>query len=132
MVEFSIELFHFCFAIGRGGQCDAPVGMKMVDMRKWQKAMQRRIDRRGNRVIADGAERVHRHHVVFGVDSLVAALEREQLLLVERGKACALDAAKVAAGAFYPEHFNFCTGERICLNDLRTGVSACEVGDAQV
>ena len=61
----------FVFAVGRGGQRDAPVGMQMVDVREGKKAVQRRVDGGGDRVVAEGAERVHRHHVVFVVDALV-------------------------------------------------------------
>ena len=60
-------------------------------------------------------ERVHGHHVVFEIDALVAALEGEQLVLVERGEAGALDAAQVAAGAFDPEDLNGLAGKGIDL-----------------
>jgi hypothetical protein len=53
-------------------------------------------------------------------------------LLIEGGKAGALDAAQVAAGAFDPEHFDRFAGERVDLGDFGTGVAAGEVGDAQV
>ena len=80
----------------------------------------------------EGAERVHRRPFVFVVDALVAALKREQLLLVESGEAGALDAAQVAAGAFDPEHLDGLAGEGVDLGDLGAGVAAGEVGDAQV
>ena len=73
-----------------------------------------------------------RHHVVFGVHAFVAVLQGEQLFLVERGEAGALDAAEVAAGAFDPEHLDGFASERIGLDDLGTGVAAGKVGDAQV
>ena len=90
----------------------------MVDVREGKKAVQRRVDGCGDRVVAEGAKRIHRHHVIFGVDALVAALEGEQFFLIERGEAGALDAAQVAAGAFDPEHFDRLAGERIDFNDL--------------
>ena len=118
VVELAIELVHLGFAVGRGGERDAPVGMQMIDVREGKKAVQRRVDGGGDGVVAEGAQRIHRHHVVFGVDAFVAALEREQLVLVERGEAGALDAAEVAAGAFDPEHFDLLAGEGIGLHDL--------------
>ena len=132
VAELAIELVHLGFAVGRGGQRDAPVGMQMIDVRKGKKAVQRRIDRSGNGIVAEGAERIHGDHLVFGVRALVAALQRQQLLLVERGEAGALDAAQVAARAFHPEHFNRLAGQRIGLSDLGAGVAAGKVGDAQV
>ena len=132
MVELAIELLHLGFPVGRCGHRDAPVGMQMVHVREGKKAVQRCVNGRGDGIVAEGAKRVHRHHVIFGFNALVAALEREQLLLVERGKAGPLDAAEVAAGAFHPDHLNRFSRKRIRLDDLGTGVATGKVGDAQV
>ena len=132
MAELAVELLHFGLAVGGGGQGDAPVGVEMVDVGEGKKAVQRRVNGGGDGVVAEGAEGIHGHHVVFVIDALVAALEGEQLLLVEGGEAGALDAAQVAAGALDPEHLDGLAGERIDLGDLGAGVAAGEVGDAQV
>ena len=42
----------------------------MIDVRIGKKAMQWRIDRGGDRVVAEGAHGIHRHHVVFAVDAV--------------------------------------------------------------
>ena len=132
VTEGAVELLHFGFAVGGGGQSDTPVGVEMIDVGKGQEAVQRRVDGGGDGVAAEGAERIHGDHVVFGVDAFVAVLEGEQLLLVESGEAGALHAAEIAAGAFDPEDFDGLTGERVGIHDLGAGVSAGKVGDAEV
>ncbi len=132
VVELAIEFVHLRFAVGRGGESNAPVRMEMVDVREGKKAVQRRIDGRGDGVVAEGAHGIHRHHVVFGLDAFVAALECEELVLVEGGEAGALDAAEVAAGAFDPDDFDGFAGEGVGLSNFGTGVAAGKVGDAQV
>ena len=86
VVELAIEFVHLGLAVRRCGQRDAPVGMQMVDVRKGKKSVQRRINRCGHRIIAEGARGIHRHHIVFGFNALIAALEGEQFFLIERGK----------------------------------------------
>ena len=102
VAEGAVELLHFGLAVGGCGQGDAPVGMEMIDVGKGQEAVQRGVNGGGDRVAAEGAERVQGDHVVFSVDAFIAVLEGEQLLLVEGGKAGALHAAEIAAGAFDP------------------------------
>ena len=75
VAEFSIELVHLIETVGGGGEGNAPVGMEMVDMLEGQKAVQRRVDGGGDRVVAEGGNGVHGDHVVFEVDAFVAALE---------------------------------------------------------
>ncbi len=132
VAECAVELFHLHFAVCRGSQRDAPVGMKVIDVREGKKAVQRRVDGGGDGVVAKGAQRVHRHHVVFGVHPLVAAFERQKLLLVEGGKSGALDAAQVAARALDPQNFDRFAGQRINLSGLGAGIAAGKVGDAQI
>ena len=63
---------------------------------------------------------------------LIDALQRFQLVQVERGETVELDRAEVAAGALDPEHLDRLAGERIGFHDLGRGVAAAEVGDALV
>jgi hypothetical protein len=58
--------------------------------------------------------------------------QREKLLLIERGKSGALDAAEVAARAFDPEDFDELAREGVDVLDLGTGVSAGKVRDAEI
>ena len=97
VVELAIKFVHLGEAVAGGGECDAPIGMKVIDMREGQEAVQRRIDGRGDGVVTEGAKGIHRNHVVFVIDSLVERNEGKKFLLVERGKARALDAAEVSA-----------------------------------
>ena len=132
VAEFAVELFHFGFAVGRGRQGDAPVRVKVVDMRKGKKAVQRRVDGGGNRIAAEGGLRVHRNHVVLGGDASVTALEGKKLLLVEGCKSRAANAAQIAARALDPKDLNRLAGTWIDFGDFRAGVAAGKVGDAQV
>src|SRR5665213_4403868 len=94
MAKFAIEFLHLAFAIARRGQRDTPVWMKMIDVRKGKKTMQRSVDRRRDRIVAKRAQRIHSHHVIFGGDALVTALQGEQFFLIERGKSGAANAAQ--------------------------------------
>ena len=132
VAEGAVELFHFGFAVGRGGQGNSPVGVKVVDVGKGQKAVQGGVDGGGDRVVAEGAERVQGHHFIFKIDALVAALKGEELVLIEGGEAGALHAAQIAAGTLDPQDFNGLAGEGIDFSDFGTGVAAGEVGDAQI
>ena len=52
VAELAIELVHLGFAVGGGGEGDAPVGMEVVDVGKGQKAVQRRVDGGGDGIVA--------------------------------------------------------------------------------
>jgi len=75
VVELAVELVHFIETVGGGGERDAPVGMKVIDMREGKKAVQRSVDGGGHGIVAEGGDGVHGDHVVFGVDALVAPLQ---------------------------------------------------------
>jgi hypothetical protein len=94
--------------------------------------VQRRVNGCGDRIVAEGAERIHGDDVVFAGDAFVAVGECKHLVEIERGKAGALDAAEIAAGAFDPEDLFGLTVEGIDLVQLGAGVASAEVGDAQV
>ena len=130
--ELAIELFHLGLAVGRGRQRNRPVRMQVVHVRKRQKSVQRSIDRGRYRIRPERAQRIEVRHLVFPLDALIALLERQQLLLVERGKARALDAAQVPARTLHPKHLNPLARQRIGLQNLRAGIAAGKVGNAQV
>src|ERR1017187_3796978 len=71
-----------------------------------------------NNPVAEGADRVHLHHRVFCFLSSIEMFERQQFLLVKRGKPRALDAAQVAAASLHPQHLHHLPGERINFVDL--------------
>ena len=97
VVELAIEFVHFGEAVARGRKRDAPVGMKVVDMRERQEAVQRSVNGRGDGIVTKGAQGIERNHAVFVVDTSIEGNEGEEFVLVESGKAGALDAAEVAA-----------------------------------
>ena len=102
VAKLAVELVHLGLAVGARRQRNPPIGMQMIHVRERQKSVQRRVDRCGHRIVPEGAQRIHRRHLVFRVHALVLALQRQQLVQVERGKARALDRAQVAARAFHP------------------------------
>ena len=77
VAELAIELLHFRFAVGRGGERDSPVGMEVIDVGKGKKTVQGRIDGSGDRIVAEGAQGIHLRHVVFVVNALVKVFESQ-------------------------------------------------------
>ena len=94
--------------------------------------MQRRINGGCHGIISKAAQGIHVDHLVFVVDAAIEAFQPQQFIEIERGEAAALDAAKIAAAALYPQHG--CVGpiQRIRLYDFGARVSAAEVSDPQV
>ena len=132
VTELAVELLHLHLAVGRGGQRDPPVRMKVVYMRKRQKSVKRRVDRSRHWIAAEGAQRVKVRHLIFPLRALVAPFESQQLLLVERGKPGPLDAPQVAARAFHPQHLHRLAGQWVHFCDLRACVAAGKIRDAQI
>jgi hypothetical protein len=75
--EALIELRQSLLAIRTRGKRDRPVGMQVIDVIERQKRMQRRVDRCGNPVVAEGGQRVIGHHLVL---VRLAAIPRDQRL----------------------------------------------------
>ena len=132
VAKLAIELFHLRFAVGTGRERDRPIGMQVIDVRKGQKSVQRRVNGRGDWIVAEGAQRIHLRHLIFEFHAFVDALQRQKLFLVKRGEPGALDAAKVAARTLHPQHFYRIAGQRVELDNLGTRVSTGKVGDAQI
>jgi hypothetical protein len=65
VTELLVELIHLFLAVGRGSEGNSPVGMEMVYVSEREKCMERRIDRGGCRIVAEGAERVQTDDLVF-------------------------------------------------------------------
>src|ERR1700679_236326 len=106
--------------------------MKMVDVSKRQKPMQRGIDGGRNAISAEGAERIHLHHLVFVRHAAIAISQRKQLVKVEGGETAALYAPQVAAASFHPQDRRCGAVQRIFFYNLGAGIAASEVGDAQI
>src|SRR6267154_5903996 len=113
MPEAFIELAHLLGAIRRRSQRDAPVRMQMIDMRKRQKTMQRRVDRRRNGIVPERTERIHPDHRVFMLNAAIPSLKRMQLFQIQRCKSASLNASNIATAAFYPKDIPARTIERV-------------------
>ena len=101
-------------------------------MREGKVAVERRVDGGGDGIVAEGALGIQIDKLVLVLDAAIDLFQFEQLVQTERGEAGALDTAQVASAAFDPEDLAGYTVERVDLVDLGAGVSAAEVGDAQV
>ncbi len=132
MAELRIELLHALAPIGGSGESDAPVRVKMIDVSKRQEAMQRSINGCGNGIACKGDERVERDHLILVLDAAIAGLDGEQLLVIERGKTGAADAAQITAGPLDPEHGDRRAGDRVASGELGACVAATEVGEAKI
>ena len=111
---------------------DHRVGVDMVDMRMRNKAVQRRVDRGRARVEIERAVVEQRHHLVLMREAAIDGAEAEQLVEIEGREAVELHRADVAARALDPEHPDRLARQRILLVELRRGVAAAEIGDAQI
>src|SRR5450631_4152488 len=58
VVKQTIEFFHPLPAVRRSSQSNTPVGMQVIDVRERQEPMQRRVDRGGNAILTECAERI--------------------------------------------------------------------------
>jgi hypothetical protein len=132
MAEALVELAELVAGVGGRRDRDAPVGMEMIDVGERQEAVQRRVDRRGDGVLAERAQRIELDDLVFQRRAAVAAAQVVQLAQVQRGEPRALDAAEVAAAALDPQHLLRAAVERVGLRELGAGVAAAEVGDPEI
>ena len=76
----------------------------MVDVRKREKRVQRRIDGSSDAVFAESRKRIEADHFVFLRFAAVEILELLEAVLIEQRETGFLDGAEVAAAAFYGEH----------------------------
>src|SRR5437016_14643470 len=79
--KLAIELLHFFQTIRGSSNRNSPVGMKMIEMGKWKKAVQGCINRSRYHVVPERAQRIHIYHLVF---KLHAARSEERRV----GKEC--------------------------------------------
>ena len=127
-----VELRQLPFAVGARGQGDAPVGMQVIDMVERQEGVQRRVDRRGDPVLAERAQRVERDHLVFVRFAAVAGDQLFELLEIQDGEARRADRSQIAAAALHRQHAHRLAGQRIRQREFRARIAAAEVGDAQI
>ncbi len=129
---FLVELFEPGLAVGARRQGDGPVWMQMVDVIERQEGVQRRVDRGGDAVLAEREQRVEAHHLVLELLAAVARDQAFELVEIEHRKSRIPDRSEVAAAALHGHHPRRRAGHRIGQIELRAGVAAAEVGDAQI
>ena len=105
----AVDFFGDLFGILRGTNRDGRIRVRVVHMLAGYKRMQWRVDGRRPRVKVESAVWVHAHHLILGGRLgpalfllRVNALQRDQFLLIERGKILLLGRAQVSARAFHP------------------------------
>ncbi len=127
-----IELVELLFAVGAGRQRNRPIRMQVIDVRKRQKRVQRRVDRRGNPVLAERAQRVEPHHLVLVRFAAIARDQIVQLVHVEHGETGRADRSEIAAAPFHGHHAARLARQGVRQIELGARVAAAKVGDAQV
>ena len=106
--------------------------MQVIDVVERQERVQRRVDRRGDAVLAERAQRIERDHLVFVRLAAVARDQLFELVEIQDGEAGRADRSQVAAAALDRQHAHRLAGQRIRQRELRAGVAAAEVGDPQI
>ena len=127
-----VELVEPGPAVGAGRERDRPVRMQVIDVRRGQERVERRVDRRRHAARTERAHRVQVHHLVFVRLAAVAIDQLLELVEIEQRESRARDRSQIAAAALHRQHACGLSGERIRQVDLRAGVPAAEVRDAQV
>ena len=108
-----VELLEFPRAVRARRERDRPVGMQMIDVRKRQERVQRRVDRRRHAVVAERAQRIEADHLVFVRFTAIARHEVLQLVEVKQRKSAARDRSQVAAAPLDGHHAGRLPGQRI-------------------
>ena len=119
-------------AAAAGRQCDDRIGMHMVNMRKGQQAVQRRVNAGGAPVQVKRAMRQKTHHFVVILGPGVVQLQPQQFILIERGKTIQLHRSNIAARSFHPQHPGCRSGQRVGLGQLGRGIAPAEIGHRQI
>ncbi len=127
-----VEFVELLLAVGARGERNRPVRVQMIDVWKRQKRVERRVDRRGDTILAERAERIVADHLVFMRLAAIAADEIVQFVHVEHGETRRADRGEVAAAALDRHDATRLAGQRIGQIELRARVSAAEVRDAKI
>ena len=128
----AVELVELLAAVRARGERDGPVGMQMIDVVEWKKRMQRRVDRRGDAVLAEGAQRIEGDHFVFVRFAAVAADQPLEPVEVQHREPRVRDRPEVAAAPLYRHHADRFAGQRIGQLEFRARVASAEVRDPQI
>ena len=126
------DLLRQPLGVLRGGDRDHGVRVHVVHVRLRDEGVQRRVDGGRAGVEVEGAVRQVPHHVVLVLEAAVEALQRLELVEVERREAVRLHGPEVPARALHPQDAHVLPAQRVLLPHLGRGVSPAEVRDAEV
>ena len=116
-------------SVRRGRERDHRVRVRVVDVRRGDEGVQKRLDRRSRLVRPErGAQEVVDH---LGVVHLGALAQRQDLVEPEGGEAGGRDRREVCAGALHPQHPRLAPGV-VGDGPLRRGVAAALVRERAI
>ena len=115
-----------------GGEGDAGVGVEVVDVRRLDEGVHRRVDRRRSAPRTVPAEVERGDHLVLPVDSGVDVDEGAHPVEAQHGEPVRRERAEVAAAALHPQQLHRSGCRRIDVDALRRRVPAGVVGVAGV
>ena len=127
-----VELVEPGPAVGTGREGDRPVRVQVIDVRRRQKRVERRVDRRSHAPGTEGAHRVQVHHRVLVSLATVAIDQLFEPVEIEQRKSRARDRAQVTTAALHRQHACGLSRERVRQIDLRAGIPAAEVRNPQI
>ena len=106
--------------------------MKMIDVREGKKRVERRIDRRGDTVVAEGGKRVVPDHVVLMHFTSIQRFQGFETVEIQESKASIGNRSEIAAAALDGEHAHRLARKRIRQLEFGAGVAASEIRDAEI
>ena len=119
-------------AVSGGREGDARVRMQVVDVRRVEQAVHRRVDRRGRTAAAMEAEVERGDHLVLALHAGVDADERPQPVEAQDRQTRLGEGAEVATRALDPHELDRQSGRRIGGDSLGRCIAAGVVGVARV
>ena len=135
----AVHFFGDLFGILGRTNGDGSIWVRVIHVFAGHERVQRRVDGGRARVEVKGTVWIHPHHFVLGRRLRAAlflvrvdGLQRDQFLLIQRGKILLLRCTQIAAGSLNPEYFDLFTRERIGLHNFAGGVAAAGIGNALV
>src|SRR5713226_7022146 len=106
--------------------------MQVIDMGKRKKSVKRSVNRGGDSILSKGREGIVANQFVFVLFAAIEALELFEPIEVKQREAGFGDGAEVASAAFHSQDTRRFLREGIGEFQLRTGIAAAEIGDAQI
>ena len=106
--------------------------MKVIHVWKRQKCMERCVDGSGDSILTEGRERVVTDHLILVRFTPVNRLELLQAIQVEQCESGIPDGSQIHSASLDREHTNGPPCKRVRKLDLRAGVAAAKIRNAQI